>query len=258
MHSFLQVVVKRLVLTIGPQRWGLIGCIDNTTTEPLTAGDPPLSQTGQLPHPLSQTSLIKAQWFDLCPMTDPFFKEIVEVMKEITPTWHTQDMHAIMRQLHEAYQSKKPLCFKIREDTPDNMQLMLSLWQRNPEGVPTTTRQEDDGSLNLSNVDIWMWLKLITPSKGMMIRQWLIQLFGEASQWSSLVNANKLLAPHSSKLHNSTQTEYKFVSLLKVEVSLRDLAIWLGKYAGVNLTCAAKIEEYVVHDLAKMAHSSAS
>ena len=64
--------------------------------EPLTAGDPLLSQTGQLPHPLSQTSLRKAQWFDLCPMTDLFFKETVEVMKEITPRWHTQDMHAIM------------------------------------------------------------------------------------------------------------------------------------------------------------------
>ena len=64
--------------------------------EPLTVGDPPLSQTGQLPHPLGRTSLRKVQWFDLCPMTDLFFKEMVEVMKEITPMWRTQDMHAIM------------------------------------------------------------------------------------------------------------------------------------------------------------------
>ena len=105
--------------------------------EPLTAENPPLSQTRQLPHPLSQTSLRKVQWFYLCPMTNPFFKETVEVMKEIAPTWHMRDMHAIMRQLREAYQSKKPLCFKIREDTPDNMQSMLSSWQHNPEGVPT-------------------------------------------------------------------------------------------------------------------------
>ena len=126
------------------------------------------------------------------------------------------------------------------------------------QGVLTAIQQEDDGSLNLSNVDIWMWLKLITPSKGVMIRQWLMQLFGEASQWASLVNASKLPAPHSSELRNSTQTGYKFVSLLKVEMLLRDLAIWLGKYVGVNLTCAAKIEEYTVRALAKMAHSSTS
>ena len=85
-----------------------------------------------------------------------------------------------------------------------------------------------------------------------------MQLFDEASQWASLVDASKLLAPHSSKLRNSTQTEYKFMSLLKVEMSLKDLAIWLGKYSGVNLTHAAKIEEYAVHALAKTAHSSAS
>ena len=85
-----------------------------------------------------------------------------------------------------------------------------------------------------------------------------MQLFGEASQWASLVDASKLPAPHSSELRNSTQTEYKFVSLLKAEMLLRDLAIWLGKYAGVTLTCAARIEEYAVHALAKMAHSSAS
>ena len=137
-------------------------------------------------------------------MTNLFFKEMVEVMKEIAPAWRTWDMHAIMRRLCEAYQSKKPPCFKIREDTPNDMQLMLHAWQRNPEGVPTPIRQEDDGSLNLSDVDIWMWLKIITPSKGVMIRQQLMQLFGEAGQWASLVDASKLPAPHSSKLRNST------------------------------------------------------
>ena len=91
-----------------------------------------------------------------------------------------------------------------------------------------------------------------------MIRQWLMQLFGEAGQWASLVDTSKLLAPHSSELRNSTQTEYKFMSLLKVEMSLRDLAIWLNKYAGVTLTRATKIEEYAVCALAKTAHSSAS
>ena len=138
------------------------------------------------------------------------------------------------------------------------MQSMLHAWQRNPEGVPTAIQQEDDGSLNLSDVDIWMWLKLITPSKGVMIRQQLMQLFGEAGQWASLVNAGKLPSPHSSELRSSTQTEYKFVSLLEVDMLLKDLANWLGQYVGVTLTCAAKIEEYTVCALAKTAHSSAS
>ena len=74
-----------------------------------------------------------------------------------------------------------------------------------------------------------------------MIRQRLMQLFGEASQWASLVNASKLLAPCSSKLCNSTQTKYKFMSQLKADMLLKDLAIWLGKCAGVTLTHVANV-----------------
>ena len=71
-------------------------------------------------------------------------------------------------------------------------------------------------------------------------------------------NASKLPAPCSSELRNSTWTEYKFMSQLKVDMLLKDLAIWLGKYGGITLTHVAKIEEYAVHALAKMAHSSTS
>ena len=85
-----------------------------------------------------------------------------------------------------------------------------------------------------------------------------MQLFGEASQWASLVNASKLPAPHSSKLRSSTQTEYKFMSLLKVDMPLKDLATWLGQYVGVTLSHTAKIEEYAVRALAKTVHSSTS
>ena len=48
------------------------------------------------------------------------------------------------------------------------------------------------------------------------------------------------------------------MSLLKADMPLKDLATWLGQYAGVTLTHATKIEEYAVHALAKTAHSSAS
>ena len=85
-----------------------------------------------------------------------------------------------------------------------------------------------------------------------------MQLFGEAGQWASLVDTGKLPSPHSSELCSSTRTEYKFMSLLKADMLLKDLATWLGQYAGVTLTRATKIEEYAVHALAKMAHSSAS
>ena len=85
-----------------------------------------------------------------------------------------------------------------------------------------------------------------------------MQLFGEAGQWASLVDAGKLPSPHSSDLCSSTRTEYKFMSLLKVDMPLKDLARWLGQYVGVTLTRTTKIEEYPVCALAKTVHSSAS
>ena len=48
------------------------------------------------------------------------------------------------------------------------------------------------------------------------------------------------------------------MSLLKADMLLKDLAIWLGKYVGVSLTHAAKIEEYAMCALAKTVHSSTS
>ena len=48
------------------------------------------------------------------------------------------------------------------------------------------------------------------------------------------------------------------MSLLKVDMPLKDLATWLGQYVGVTLTHAAKIEEYTARALAKTVHSSAS
>ena len=82
-----------------------------------------------------------------------------------------------------------------------------------------------------------------------------MQLLSEAGQWASLVDVSKLLAPHSSKLHNSAWTEYKSGSQLTADMLLKDLAIWLGKQAGVALTHVARVEEYAACALAKMAHS---
>ena len=48
------------------------------------------------------------------------------------------------------------------------------------------------------------------------------------------------------------------MSQLKADMPLKGLAIWLGKYVGVTLTHAAKIEEYAACALPKMAYSSAS
>ena len=102
-----------------------------------------------------------------------------------------------------------------------------------------------------------MWLRA-TPTKGMMVRQRILQLFSEAGQWASLVNTSKLPVHSGSKMRNSIQAVYKPGSQPSSEIPMKDLAIWLGKQVGVTLTCTARLEEYAAHALDKTAHSSTS
>ena len=49
---------------------------------------------------------------------------------------------------------------------PPDIAVVLKKWEHNPEGVPTAIQQEKDGSLNYTDVNIWMWLKVILHKKG--------------------------------------------------------------------------------------------
>ena len=116
---------------------------------------------------------------------------------------------------------------------------MMAQWQHNPEGVPTAIQQEDDGSLNTSVVDILMWLRAITPTKGVMVRQHILQLFSKAGQWTSLINANchdllilvddyLTLSPCSPSLHLLVlQARYFAICINLLAWSLSALAISL-------------------------------
>ena len=103
-----------------------------------------------------------------------------------------------------------------------------------------------------------MWLKALTPIKGVMVRQHILQLFSEDGQWVSLIDANELPQPSSSDLCNSIQATYEPGTQPPLEITMKDLPIWLGKYARLSYTCAAHLEEYAKCALAKTAHSDAS
>ena len=69
---------------------------------------------------------------------------------------------------------------------------------------------------------------------------------------------DKLLEPSGSNLHNSIQVTYKSGTQSPSEILMKDLAIWLGKYARLSYTHAACLEGYAKHVLANMAHSDDS
>ena len=95
--------------------------------EPLTVGDLPLLQTGQLPHPLSQTHLRRAQCLISVPQqTISSYIETAEVVETIAPALCMQDMHTLMQQVCGVTQSKRQPCFNIWDGTPANMVNMLA------------------------------------------------------------------------------------------------------------------------------------
>ena len=103
-----------------------------------------------------------------------------------------------------------------------------------------------------------MWLKAITPVKGILVRQHILQLFSETSWWVSLINLDKLPKPSGSDLCNSIQATYEPGTQPPLEIPMKDLALWLGKYVGMSYICTTCLEGYTMCTLTKMAHSDAS
>ena len=164
--------------------------------ELLPAGDLLWSQMGQLPWPLGWTSQRMAQWFNLCSTIEPFFIETADIVSTIAPALHMWEMYALMHWVHEIARSERPPCFNIQD-----MAMMLAQWQHNPEGVPTAIWQENDSSLNTSDVDIWMWLRAITLTKGVMMQQCIMLKVWESKMINSIMNWERV----DVQFHNSSR-----------------------------------------------------
>ena len=99
-----------------------------------------------------------------------------------------------------------------------------------PEGVPTAIQQELDGSLNYTDVDIWMWLKAMLPKKGYPpLQQYLLKLFSEPGQWASLVYNQAYVSPKGDMLRASVKLQYDLGAQRPADVPFEGLAKWLGQ-----------------------------
>jgi hypothetical protein len=133
--------------------------------EPLPHGDPPIPVTGCLPRPLGRSVPQTAKWVDVCPLDDIQFVEFYELAKRTPPAERTREMITTFQrvQAQQRIDNPKPKQFGIHPSTPGDIVPVLQSWQDNPEGVPLPIRRESEGMLNTSEVDIWMWLKQLSP-----------------------------------------------------------------------------------------------
>jgi hypothetical protein len=86
---------------------------------------------------------------------------------------------------------------------------VLQGWMHNPEGVPLPIRGELDGTLNISDINVWIWLKNLSPKSQPLstsLRAPLISLFREPGQWNDLIDSRVSHSPrrHSQVIHHVT------------------------------------------------------
>ena len=73
-----------------------------------------------------------------------------------------------------------------------------------------------------------------------------------------LINASDLLAASSSELCNSIQATYEPGNQPPLEIPMKDLASWLGKYMGMTYIHEAHLEGYAKCALTKVAYNNAA
>ena len=83
-------------------------------------------------------------------------------------------MCAALRCVTDHSHAHKARLITILPTTPVDTQPLLQGWQLNPDGVPPAVRQEDNGTMHLLDVDIWMWVQVIAPKVAAPAFKWVI------------------------------------------------------------------------------------
>jgi hypothetical protein len=155
--------------------------------------DPPIHMMVHLPHPLGRSVPRNAEWYDMFPLEYIQFKELYELTKMMSPAARMRQMNVAFQcaQAQQCVDNPKPDWFGVGPGTSQDIIEVLQGWKHNPEGIPLLIHREFDGTLNISDIDLWMWLKKLSPKSqplSTLLRPPLISLFSELGQWSDLIN----------------------------------------------------------------------
>ena len=129
----------------------------------IVRANPPIPVTGQLPWPIGKAQPVNQDWFDVCDLQSSNFLTLVKEVKCTLRDQLTHPMRATLQRITQHSQAINVSLITILPSTPVDTQPMLRSWQLNPHGVPPTVHQEDNGTMHLLDVDVWMWVQAIAP-----------------------------------------------------------------------------------------------
>ena len=109
-------------------------------------------------------------WQHTCSLESPEFKDALLIARakkgsEHTPEEHMILSHALKYEKAQAHASK-PTPFVIQPGITKELTSMMQTWLMNKVVCPPAVRQEPDNTLNLLDIDFWLWYQKVTP-KGM-------------------------------------------------------------------------------------------
>ena len=128
---------------------------------PWGKGDPPILVTGVLPRPLQKTQAGGNMWQHTCSLKSPEFKDALLIARakkgtECTPEEHTIISRALKHEKAQAHASQ-PTLFVIPSGIAKELTSMMQTRLMNQAACPPVVRQEPDNTLNLLDVDFWLW-----------------------------------------------------------------------------------------------------
>ena len=149
-------------LVVGPQATPLVGHPPTSRIPPPWGkGDPPISVTGMLPRPLGKTQAGGNTWQHMCSLDSPEFKDALLIARvkrgsKHSPGEHTILLHALKHEKAQAHASK-PAPFVIPPGIMKELTSMMQTCLMNEAACPPAVRQEPDNTLNLLDIDFWLW-----------------------------------------------------------------------------------------------------
>ena len=138
----------------------------------------------------------------MCSLESPEFKDTLLIARAKKGTKHTPEEHTIISRAlkHEKAQAcaSRPTPFVIPPGIMKELTSMMQTWLMNKAACPLAIRQEPDNTLNLLDVDFWLWYQKVTP-KGMAcafrIRFW--ETFSAPRKYDILTD-NQYKIPNSN------------------------------------------------------------
>ena len=143
--------------------------------------------TGHLPRPLGRARPVCGDWYDVCDMQLSPFLDLLKEVRRTARNELTPPMRAALHRVQLQNRSENATLIKIPATTPIDTLPLLRGWQVNPDGVPPAVCQEEDRSMNLLDIDIWLWVQIIAPSIApVAFKRVLWRIFQEKCQWATL------------------------------------------------------------------------